>query len=395
MLTLEFVKSRLRRVFLWVGLAVLVLLLVQVLIGLFNRGSLQINTQPSGALVKLNGQNKGNAPINLGGLVPRSYRVEASLDGFRTVAKNVVVNRGEVAVNFSMESSTKVITVVTSRVESPVVTPDGRVLYVLINASGKRDLWSFNIKTSKNEKLLDSSKVAIDRVYWSEDGKAIISDRAGGAWLYTGGQPIKLPFKGYGFSWNKTASLVAFANDRFFSVADPEGISIYNLSSGKVTNIVSDKVVIGRSIIWSPDNSKLLYYEASDEGIGSVFVTDSAGLKPGLVAFPSGVIPSQLAWTSDSKGLYFSFNGTVYQKGLDSPASNLLFATGGSNAIFTYNSSQGLSVGNLDTGEVRRIRDDYEVQIHQSTRHGNLRDLASSSSWLVVGQEDGLFITGY
>lgn len=372
-----------------VATAILTLGLLQFLLGQLDKGSIRVTTEPSGALVYIDNTQKGIAPTEVGGLEKGVYEVSVSLDGYISERKSVQVeSREEVAVAFTL-SRTPIESLVTDSRTSDLKLSGDKLYYSKIAAPLIKGLWSYDTKTKQNIRLLGSDRVKTQDVHWAEDGRAIIVDTEGAAWLFSQGQVTKLPFRGYGFSWSPDGTSVAFANDRFFSVKDPEGLSLYNLGSGSVTNIYPDSSVSSRKTSWSPDGSKILYYAYSDEGIGEVNVFSRAGSNRRVVFSQALSEISDLKWSPNSLEIYYSLEGKIYKKEVGKAESTEIADFKHGLLTFDIDSSGIITAGDKVTGEIWRVENASIKSIYQ-VKDGSLTSVSVNSTEIAVASTKSL-----
>lgn len=83
-----------RNVFLMLVL-IIFSLFVLLLFLLLNKGSVEVNTTPSGATIFINEKERGKTPLKIRGLKPGSYTFTAKEDGFLDVESETKIKRGK------------------------------------------------------------------------------------------------------------------------------------------------------------------------------------------------------------------------------------------------------------------------------------------------------------
>lgn len=366
-----------------IGLGVVsVLLITFFILGQLNKGSLEVSSNPAGAEVSLNGSKKSPTPTKIGGLDPGTYEVAVTHPGFVEDSKQVKVANGQTAkISFDLQKSPQEYIISSDRV-TDVAIANGQVLYNLSVNQRDRELWSFDIATKQKTKLLGPDRLRIDKVYWSGDGRALVNDFSGDAYLLDNGNLSKLGFRGYGFSWSPDNKSLSFANDRFYGPTTPEGVNTYEIASGKLTNIANVDSVTAQVTSWSPDGGKIFYHNQSLEDIGKVTVINRDGSgKSAVINQTDGV--SRVAWSDDSRFIFANIGGILYKQPLSGEGALKVFDSATQDIAFSVAGSDLTVVGSRETGQVWKIIGSGGKRFYQVSS-GSLTDIVSRGNLVVV-----------
>lgn len=349
MFTLEGVKSKIKLSTYVVGVIVVILFAIQFIVSLLTRGGIQVTSQPSGT-VFLNGTREGTTPQTVGSLIPAKYLVKVSADGYISETREVTVGPRETAtLSLTLTKAPVPLTVESNRTTDLAFTNMGLLVYSLATSQSGRELKSFDPKTGQHKSLGDVSKVSINEIAWSQDGRAAVVDRDGTVWILANGVLTKLPIKGYGVGWSPDGSKLAYGSDRYISFTDPEGVNIYEFSTEKVTNFLKDTSTTPWHITWAPNGQVLLISRFTDEGVSDPMTIDLTG-KQQAVSLKS-LSSDEIEWAEDSLNLFISSSGSIYRQNLSSGDQTPVFVSGGQAPALSVSGSR-LVVGDRVTGSL-------------------------------------------
>lgn len=279
-MSLDELKNRLIKLLPWIVIGSLALGVASFIYTSFiNTGNLKVESSPSGAQIKINSTDTYVSPTEITGLRSGKYRVEISSDGFISQVREASVQGGKTA---------QITAVLLAKVSSEQVIGSAWVgeelRYAAALANGTFELWTYI--ASQNNKIYTST-FRSTKVIWSKKGDALVIDSFDAPSIFSGGVLRPLPIRGSGFSWNAEGTKLAYFSDRFLASTHPQGLNTYDIASGQIVNIFSDREISSRQTQWSPDNTKILYHEASLEEGGDIFIVDLADQSKNKT-FPAG-----------------------------------------------------------------------------------------------------------
>lgn len=156
-------------------------------------GIVSIKSQPSGAAIYINGEQKGTTDADIADLSPGKYQIKITKDGFSAWEKEIsvkkeVVNLVEVVL-FPTAPSLQALTF--TGVLNPVVSPTSdKIIFALTSPRDKAGLWAFNLSSNPlpllssktlNRVASDTSQIAFSSstIEFSPDGKQLLAEISG------------------------------------------------------------------------------------------------------------------------------------------------------------------------------------------------------------------------
>lgn len=350
-----------------------------------NTGVLKVESSPSGAQVKLNSTDTYVSPTEITGLRSGKYQVEVSSEGFTTQTREVSIQGGQTtpltAVLLAKVSSEKVI---------GSIWVGDELRYAVALANGTFELWTYQI--GQNNKIYSSS-IRSSRVIWSKKGDALVIDSFDTPFIFSGGVLRQLPIKGSGFSWNAEGTKLAYFSDRFLAPTHPQGLNTYDIASGQIANIFSDREVSSRQTQWSPDGTKILYHEDSLEEGGDIFIVDLADRGKNKT-FPTGQAYG-VSWAPDSSQIAYLIGSSLFTLNLsEAPAKKVFGAVALESVSYTWSSTSSLIVaaGGQEQGSLVSLAGSSLVEISVGDFLAQPGGLSSQGNNFSVSTKSGLFM---
>ena len=265
--------------------------------------SISISTSPSVGDVYINGEHKGQSPVDVS-LSPGTYTVRvtnATYGEWKRTYKFLGGEEESVEVNFT-EQETSLVAEATQQVSavssdrSPAWSPDGSKIAFASNSSGNYDIFVMSADGT-NRTQLTTSTSSDEHPTWSPDGTkiAFASMRSGNydIWvmsadgsdqksLTTGSEDEISP------AWNADCTKIAFASMRSGNydiwVMSADGIEKTNLTTDKDADL---------DPAWSPDGTKIAFSSAR-RGSYNIWVMNSDGSSQAILT--SGTNDIEPSW---------------------------------------------------------------------------------------------------
>jgi ABC-type nickel/cobalt efflux system permease component RcnA/Tol biopolymer transport system component len=176
----------------------------------------------------------------------------------------------------------KALTSGTNSVTEYALSADGsRLVYIAQTDNLQTQVWMMDLESGENKMMLDCGEASCGQPVWSPDGSRVVfeymSMEASNAtglptlwWLdITTGKSQPL------FQENLPGGNPRFSPDgKWLSYAAPEGVKLYNLETGESRVIQS---TLGTAANWSPDGTKVLYRDvmiSNNQFVTQLFVYD-------------------------------------------------------------------------------------------------------------------------
>jgi eukaryotic-like serine/threonine-protein kinase len=190
------------------------------------------------------------------------------------------------------------------------ISPDGKYIVSVVSDKGKHSLWLRNVPSGSNTQVLEPDSFAIRDPAFSPDGSFIFYRKAGDAagemfLMYRmpvlGGtpQPLVRDVDG-GPTFSPDSKRMAYIRDN-----DPE-VGKYRLLSANLDG--SDEKILqiapgaSERLSWSPDGERIAFISG-----GQISTFEIAGAKDTPLTLLPDRAFSDLAWTSDGRGLLVNY----------------------------------------------------------------------------------------
>jgi hypothetical protein len=386
-MSLDELKFRLIRLVPWIVVGAIVLGVASYIYTSFiNTGSLSVTSSPAGAQIKLSSTDQTyTSPVEISGLRAGKYQAAASREGYVSQVREVVIEGGK---------TTPLSVVFLARVsQDNVIGPawvGAALRYGVVLADGTIELW--NYENGQIGKLY-ASTVRGTRLIWSSKGDAIIIDSFDNPWLFSGGGLRQLPIRGSGFSWNAEGTKLAYFSDRFLAPTHPQGLNTYDIASGQIANIFTDREVSSRQTQWSPDSTKILYHEASLEEGGDIFIVDLVDRSK------NRTLPTSQAygvtWSPDSSKIAYLLSSDIFSLDLAEPSAKKIYGAGDSEFIaYSWSGSSSLVIasGGADGGRIFSLVSGALSETAAGSFLANPSSLVGQGDNIAVSSKDGLFV---
>lgn len=386
-MSLDELKLRFLKLAPWI-IAILAIVLVSVFVftNFINTGNLNINSVPSGAKIKIEGNDQTyTAPTEIKGLKPGTYTVQiASADYVDQTIRARVQGGQTTSINLTMfkkVSSEKVIGL--SWVGS-------ELRYGVKLTNGLAELWSY--RNGQDSKIF-TTQITTRQLIWSSKGDGLIVDQADSPYLFSGGTLTQLPIRGSGFSISPDGTKIAYFSDRFLAPKDPQGLNIYEIATKKITNVVASSEAIARQTLWSPDGAKILLYRADLEESGDVTIVDLADQSKNKSIDVAGTYA--VTWSRESDTIAYLVGTNLFSLSLQASSSVSIFKgdRGSSVAYSTREKNSFLLVqGGEKEGALRLIQGLVQSVIAAGEFLAGPAQVISQGSDIAVSSTGGLFI---
>lgn len=386
-MSLDELKSRLIKLTPWIVVgAILLGVASYIYTTLINTGSLSVTSSPAGAQIELSSTAQVyTSPIEISGLRAGKYQVEASREGYTSQVREVVIEGGK---------TTPLTVVFLVRVsQDNVIGPawvGAALRYGVVLSDGTIELW--NYENGQSGKIF-LSNVRGTRLIWSAKGDAILIDSFDSPWLFSGGVLKQLPIRGSGFSWNAEGTKLAYFSDRFLAPTHPQGLNTYDIASGQVANVFTDREVSSRQTQWSPDGTKILYHEASLEEGGDIFIVNLADQSKNKTLQTSQAYG--VTWSSDSGKIAYLLGADLFSLDLAETSAKKIYGAGDSEFI-TYswsdNTSLVIASGGAGGGRLFSLNNGTLSETAAGSFLANPSSVVGQGGNITVSSKDGLFV---
>jgi hypothetical protein len=301
---------------------------------IYGTGIIQIETNPQGAFVRLDGVAKGTTNTTISNLPAGRYTVEVTKDGDATWKSEINVKSGKVTslLPLLVPINPSLSPISSTPAAGPVLSPDGQKLAYLVPSGSTAGIWvldlsnqPFNFSRKPQQIIADSAVIPYSRsrLSWAPNNREILATLDNGL----------------------SASSYLLAVDGSHPPQDVTGI-LPSLQQGWQTDteqtlqeLVSDlpeadkKVAIDHAgtLQWAPSNLKFLYSEEKDgKTTYSVYNKEDHSLHQSYTV-PAGKF-AIVRWYADGQHLI-----VLEKDSLESPTGMVsLMETDGSNQIQAY-----------------------------------------------------------
>lgn len=266
-------------------------------------GIVSIKSQPSGATVFLNSEEKGTTDLDIPNLSPDQYRLKITKEGFSTWEKEITIKKEQVGtievLLFPIAPNLKALTF--TGAQKPLLSPDGDQIIFAVSNGSKDGLWILPLSTRPLP------------IFFSRDLFQIVADTK--ANLFSEGK--------WRFSPDGNNLLVELKEGSFLLNSSERNQQPQPLSATELSNLVSSWTTeidqtsktavksLGRdaeilsatlsNVTLSPDKKRFLGTNKNGQVV--VFDSDPTLLvdsKPEIYTFPKA---ASYLWYSDSKHL--------------------------------------------------------------------------------------------
>lgn len=234
---------------------------------IYGTGIIVVETNPQGATVTLNGANKGNTNATMSNLVPGSYQVSVTKDGYATWKSSVDVKQGKVVnlLPLLVPINPSLSPITSTPAAKPVLSPDGQKLAYVVPTGTSAGVWvmdlssqPFNLSRKPSQVIADTAvlQYSTSKLSWAPNNRELLATLDNGL----SASNYLLAVDGSHPAQDVTGSLTVLQNGWQTDISQ----SLDELVSDLPQEDKKLALDHASNLQWSPTNLKFLYMDDKD-----------------------------------------------------------------------------------------------------------------------------------